>query len=187
MKEILIPRTELHTPRLLLRPFQVNDVADALHYRNDEEFARFLRNIRLPFTLQDAEAFVKQNISEPWERFPTFAIVFESRLIGTVNFNVEMETRVAMLGYAIGREWWGRGITTEAASAAISWAIQAFSLVRIWASTDIRNVRSQKVLKKLGFKREELRVDDHVGRNGEMIDEVVYGLNLAYGKNSTSL
>src|SRR6185295_16075340 len=36
-------------------------------------------------------------------------------LIGTVNFEVDADMRVAMLGYAIGRAWWGRGLAIEAA------------------------------------------------------------------------
>jgi RimJ/RimL family protein N-acetyltransferase len=177
--------TVLHSDRLLLRPFQPGDVEDALSYRDDREFARFLPHIPQPFTRRDAEAFVALNMSEPWERSPTFAVVLDGTLIGTVNFEVEAERRTAMLGYAIARAWWGRGIATEAARAAMAWAIETFGLVRIWASTDARNVRSLRVLEKLGMQREALRVGDHIGRGGETVDEVVYGLNLApMGKSS---
>ncbi|HEV2294846.1 MAG TPA: GNAT family N-acetyltransferase [Tepidisphaeraceae bacterium] len=169
----------LHTDRLVLRPFQHSDVADAQSYRNDREFARFLPHIPQPFTRKDAEAFVALNMSEPWDRSPTFAVVLDGILVGTVNFEVDAKTRAAMLGYAIGRAWWGRGIATDAARAAMAWAIETFGLVRIWASTDARHVRSRRVLEKLGMQREGLRVGDHIGRAGETVDEVVYGLNLA--------
>jgi ribosomal-protein-alanine N-acetyltransferase len=171
--------TVLHTERLLLRPFQDADVEDALSYRDDQEFARFLPHVPQPFTRKDAEAFVTLNMSEPWDRSPTFAVVLDGTLIGTVNFEVDADTRAAMLGYAIGRTWCGRGIATEAARAAMAWAIETFGLVRIWASTDTRHVRSRRVLEKLGMQREALRVGDHMGRAGEIVDEVVYGMNLA--------
>jgi [ribosomal protein S5]-alanine N-acetyltransferase len=96
-------QTQLHTERLLLRPFHVGDVADALAYRNDTEFAQFLPHIPQPFTRENAETFVALNMSEPWERSPTFAVVLDGRLIGTVNFEVNREKAEAMLGYAIGR------------------------------------------------------------------------------------
>jgi ribosomal-protein-alanine N-acetyltransferase len=83
-----------------------------------------------------------------------------------------------MLGYAIGRAWWDQGIATEAARAAVEWATTAFDLVRIWASTDVRHVRSQRVMEKLGMRREAIREKDGVGRNGELVDGVVYTLNL---------
>ena len=175
----------LRTERLTLRPFPDSDVEDALSYRDDPEFARFLPHIPQPFTRRDAEAFVALNMSEPWERSPTFAVVLEGTLIGTVNLEVDADTRAAMLGYAIGRAWWGRGLATEAARAAIAWAVDTFSLVRIWASTDARHVRSRRVLEKLGMQSEALRVGDHRGRAGELVDEVVYGLNLAPIDNSS--
>src|SRR5882757_1767936 len=173
-------RIELHTERLVLRPFQTGDVADALAYRDDEEFARFLSHIPQPFTRQDAEAFVRVNMSEPWDKSPTFAVVLDGKVIGTVNLEVNPETLTAMLGYAIGRAWWGQGIATEAAAAAMAWAIEAFGLARIWASTDVRHLKSRRVLEKLGMKRESLQAAHHVGRNGELIDEVVYGLDLTH-------
>jgi RimJ/RimL family protein N-acetyltransferase len=179
LKDMNIQRgTELHTKRLLLRPFQAGDVEDVLAYRNDAEYVRFLPRSPFPFMRSDAEAWVKLNMSEPWERFPTFAVVLDGKLIGTVNFTVDAEKRTAMLGYAIGRAWWGRGIATESARAVMAWGIEEFGLARIWASTDARNVRSQRVLEKLGMQREALRVKDHVGRDGELVDEVVYGLNI---------
>jgi ribosomal-protein-alanine N-acetyltransferase len=171
-------QTQLHTERLLLRPFHVGDVADAFAYRNDTEFARFLPHIPQPFTRENAEAFVALNMSEPWERSPTFAVVLDGRVIGTVNFEVNGEKGEAMLGYAIGRAWWGRGIATEAAQAAMAWAIQTFDLVRIWASTDPGNSRSMRVMQKLGMTRDPPETGDRLGREGVPGDGVVYSLSI---------
>lgn len=171
-------RTALHTERLLLRPFQPGDVADALSYRDDAEFARFLPHIPQPFTPRDAESFVARNMSEPWDTSPTFAVVLEGRVMGTVNLEVDVRTRTAMLGYAIGRAFWGRGIAVEAARAVSTWGIEALGLVRVWASTDARNVRSQRVLQKLGMRCEVIRARHHLDREGAWVDEVVYGLDV---------
>jgi [ribosomal protein S5]-alanine N-acetyltransferase len=174
----VVERASFQTARLLLRPFQADDVADALAYRNDPEFARFLPHIPRPFTRRDAEAFVALNMSEPWERSPRFAVVFQKKVVGTVSFEVHAASRVAMIGYAIGRHWWGQGIAVEAAQAAMAWAIATFGLHRVWASTDTRHARSRRVLEKLGMQRETIRVSDQVGRDGTRVDEVVYGLTI---------
>ncbi len=170
---------ELRTERLLLRAFRAGDAADALAYRDDLEFARFLPHIPQPFTSEDAEAFAALNMAEPWERSPTFAVVLSGKVIGTVNLVVDGDARAAMLGYAIGRAWWGQGIATEAARAVMAWALETFELTRLWASTDARHARSRRVLEKLGMKRETLRRGDHQGRDGELVDEVVYGITVA--------
>jgi [ribosomal protein S5]-alanine N-acetyltransferase len=56
--------TQITTERLVLRPFQADDVEDALAYRDDVEFARFLPHIPQPFTRRDAEAMVTTNMTE---------------------------------------------------------------------------------------------------------------------------
>jgi ribosomal-protein-alanine N-acetyltransferase len=116
-------------------------------------------------------------MTEPWTRSPTFAVVVDGKLIGTVSFEVDATARTAMVGYAIARAWWGRGIAVEAARTAIAWAVEEFGLMRIWAATDTRNARSIRVLEKLGMVREAFRTA-HIGRDGGPIHEVVYVLNL---------
>lgn len=142
---------ELSTTRLLLRSFRVTDVEDAYAYRDDPEFARFLPHIPQPFTREHADAFVTLNMTEPWETMPTFAVVLEGRLIGTVNLEVDPANHTAMLGYAIARAHWGKGIAVEAAVAAIAWAFAEHDLAEIWASTEAAHLRSRRVMEKLGM------------------------------------
>lgn len=139
----------IKTARLVLRRFRETDVDDALAYRDDPELARFLPHIPQPYTRAHAIAFVEVNMTEPWEVFPTFAIELAGRLIGTVNFHIQ--GRVAMIGYAIARAQWGRGLATEAARAAIEWLLATHELDELWASTHRDNVRSRRVLEKLGL------------------------------------
>ena len=174
----MIAPIELRTERLRLRPFRAGDVDDTLAYRDDREFARFLPHIPQPFTREDAEKHVALNLSEPWDQSPTFAVVLHNTVIGTVNLELDADKRSAMLGYAIGRVWWRQGFATEAARAVMTWGIEVFGLQRIWASTDARNVRSLRVLQKLGLRRDSIRVGDRLGRSGEPIDEVVHVLDL---------
>lgn len=141
----------LRTTHLLLRRFQASDVDDARAYRDDLEFARFLPHIPQPFTRQDAEELVARNMTEPWDTLPTFAVVVDDHVIGTVNLEIDPTNRTAMLGYAIARAHWGRGLATEAATAVIRWAFAVHDLVAIWASTDAANTRSRRVLEKLGM------------------------------------
>jgi ribosomal-protein-alanine N-acetyltransferase len=144
---------ELRTARLTLRPFRADDVDDSLAYRDDPEFARFLPEIPQPFTRRDAEAFVAVNMTDPWDTMPTFAVVLDGRVIGTVNVELDLAARSAMLGYAIGRAYWGRGLTTEAAAAVLRWlvATHGATVDELWASVDAANVRSRRVLDKLGL------------------------------------
>lgn len=161
---------------------EAGDVADALAYRDDAACARFLPHE--PFTRRDAEAFVALNIAE--HRSPTFAVVLGGGVIGTVNLDVDPAAGSAMIGYAIGRPWWGRGIAAEAARAVMAWDTGAFGLTRLWASTDVRHLRSRRVLEKLGMRPEAILPAHHFGRDGEPVDEVVYAIDLAATTNAGS-
>jgi RimJ/RimL family protein N-acetyltransferase len=150
---------ELRTKRLLLRSFRETDVDDALAYRNDPEFARFLRHIPQPFTRAHADDFVRVNMTEPWETYPTFAVVHGGHVIGTVNLSINRSKRNAMLGYAIARSHWGQGLTVEGATAVLAWGFIEHALDHVWASTDIPHVQSRRVMEKLGmtFERSDER------------------------------
>jgi ribosomal-protein-alanine N-acetyltransferase len=153
----------LRTERLWLRRFEPGDVDDALAYRDDPEFARYLPHVPRPFTRADAEAFVRRNLEEPWPELPTFAVVLDGRVIGTVSLEIDARRGSAMLGYAIARAHWGRGIATEAARAVLAWAWVEHALVEVWAQADPANRRSRRVLEKLG-----LRPDDAPADGGEI-------------------
>jgi RimJ/RimL family protein N-acetyltransferase len=62
----------------------------------------------------------------------------------------------AELGYVLARDWWGRGFMTEAARAAVEWALGQPGIVRVWAVTDVDNHGSARVLEKIGMQREGL-------------------------------
>ena len=81
--------------------------------------------------------------------------MLDGHVIGTVNLEIDAASRTAMIGYAIARACWGKGIATEAARAVLDWAIAEHQLLEVWASTEVTNVRSQRVMEKLGMRRDE--------------------------------
>lgn len=171
----MVASIDITTDRLLLRRFRATDVDDVLAYRDDDEFRRYLPRVPAPFTRRDAEEYIATTMNEPWDLHPTFAVVRGQKVIGTVSFDVQPWERIAMLWFAIGREHWGQGIAGEAASAAIAWAFDASRLAKIWASTDARNERSQRLLEKLGMRLEGRLRAHHLARDGRT-DELQFGL-----------
>jgi len=161
-----VPNCDLHTDRLLLRRFRPDDVDDALAYRDDPELARYLPHIPQPFTRADAEAFVARNIDEPWDLLPTFAVVLENTVIGTVNLDIDPTHRTANLGFALARAHWGKGLATEAARAVVAWAFSSLDLAQLTAAADARNLRSRRVLTKLGMQLETILVSHERARDG---------------------
>ena len=171
----MIDPIELRTNRLLLRQFRSSDVDDVLVYRDDAEFSRYLPHIPQPFTRRDAEEFVARNIADPWDEVPTFAVVLRDTVIGTVNLDVDRTHCIAMLGFAISRAHWGKGLCSEPVRAAVAWGFEEFNLAKIWATTDARNARSQRLMEKLGMQLEG-RLRSHERARDGRTDKLCYGL-----------
>ncbi len=166
---------ELRTQRLLLRPFKPEDVGDVLAYAADPEYGRYLLNIDHPYTRADAEQFVAGTPPSPTETKAAFAVVLQGRVIGGVNLTVDPEHRVAELGYAIAREHWGKALAHEAASALVDWGFRNYDIAKVFAMANVENLRSYRVMEKLGMQREAL-LRQHRHFRGRQVDEVVYGI-----------
>ncbi len=82
----------------------------------------------------------------------------ESQIIGRVNYTqiARGPFQSCLLGYAIDAAHEGRGLMREALEATIVHAFDALRLHRIQASHMPANVRSGRLLRKLGFRREGL-------------------------------
>lgn len=167
----------LKTSRLVLRPFTVADAGAVLACANDAEWVRYLVNIPHPFTKKDAEAFVER-FSDPiaWDDLPMFAVTLEDKVIGEVYLNaLDRANERAELGYSLGRKYWGKGFATEAISAVVDWAFRTYNLHKLYATCDPRNLRSMRVLDKLGMLREGL-LTHHLRWHDEYRDVAYYGL-----------
>jgi ribosomal-protein-alanine N-acetyltransferase len=71
------------------------------------------------------------------------------RLIGT--FEARFEAHRMDVGYVLARMHWGRGLMTEALTAAVAWAHAAPGIHRVWAVCDIGNRASARVMEKSGL------------------------------------
>jgi RimJ/RimL family protein N-acetyltransferase len=96
-------------------------------------------------------------------------------VIGTVNLEIDPARRMAMIGFAIGQKYQGKGIGAEAARAVVAWAFQELDLVKLWATADARNARSRRLLEKLGMKCEGILHGEELARDGRA-DRSCYGI-----------
>jgi len=67
------------------------------------------------------------------------------------------------VGWRLAREQWGHGFATEAGNAAIAYAFQSLRLAEIVSMTATTNVRSQRVMERLGMTRDPADDFDHPG------------------------
>ena len=167
------------TRRLLIRDFRAEDADDVHLYAADPEVARYMP--WGPNTPEETAAFVGRALNEQatWPRLDHgFAIVLREteRVIGSIGFHLrDLESRTVELGYCLRREDWGRGLTSEAAAGMLAAAFGKLALHRVFATCDIRNTGSYRVMEAIGMRREaEFRQDRVV--KGALRDTYLYAI-----------
>jgi ribosomal-protein-alanine N-acetyltransferase len=163
------------TTRLLMRPFEADDVPAVFEYASDPEYIRYQSGPDV-LTREIAETFVADLMSRDRLQRPAWAITIDDRVVGIANLMFEGNHRVAVLGYGLRRNLWGRGFAREAVRAVLEAAFRDCEpLRRVRAHTDARNLASTRLLSSIGFRHEGTLRRNQLSR-GEEIDEAICGL-----------
>jgi RimJ/RimL family protein N-acetyltransferase len=146
---------QIETERLLLRKPRPDDAHAIFEgWAQDQEVTRYL-TWRPHQRVEETQEFV-QSCLTAWEqetRFPYVITLKESgKVIGMIDPRIE-GSKVG-IGYGSGRAHWGKGYVPEATGAIIEWTFQQPSIYRVYATTDVDNIASRRVLEKVGMQCE---------------------------------
>jgi RimJ/RimL family protein N-acetyltransferase len=100
----------------------------------------------------------------------------DNYLIGGMRITfLDCTNRTADFGYTFNRRYWNNGYATEGTRALLHLAFSNLKLHRVWATCDVRNHASYRVMEKLGMRREALFKRD-VLQKGEWRDSYLYAV-----------
>ena len=168
----------METARLRLRRFTPADASALAAYRSDPEVSRY-QSWESPVPLAEAERLAARfSAGDP--RGPGwFQYAVERRdvpgLIGDVGVWRSEDGRQAELGFTFAPRFQGHGYATEAVARTVEFLLAEEELHRVSAGCDARNVRSAKLLERVGFRREGHLVQS-MWLKGEWTDDVLFGL-----------
>lgn len=140
----------LATARLRLRSYAPTDADGMVAYLGDFEVSRWLALVPHPYGPDHAEAFLTRKLGE--RRDPDhwgLAIEVDGAFAGGIGLTGGGNTR--MLGYWLGRPFWGRGLMTEAVGAVIDHAFEVLQIPRIGSGVFEGNEASLAIQKRFGF------------------------------------
>lgn len=171
----LLPAT---TNRLLLRPLETADLEAFAAYRNKPEVARY--QSWSSFTAADAESFVSDPQTQPFGTdgtwFQTVAIRrADNVLVGDVAVHFLDESRQVEIGVTFDSAYQKQGYAFEAVSRIVDLLFTGMNKHRIVAITDTENGDAQRLLEKIGFRR-EAHWRQNIFFKGAWSDEFGYGL-----------
>ena len=141
----------LETQRLLLRKFTEADLGALYEIHRDVEVNRFLPWFPLK-SLDDARDFYEARYARGY-RLPCayrYAICPKAENIPIGCIHVASDDSHG-LGYGLRREFWHRGIATEAGRAVIE-QVRRDGIPYLTATHDVRNPRSGRVMQRLGMR-----------------------------------
>ena len=102
----------------------------------------------------------------------------EGQPIGTLGFYKWAPSAAyqAEMGYDLAKEYWGRGIMTEAMRAVVDFGFERMMLNRIEVFVMPRNERSIRLMERLGFEREGLLRQRYFDEFGNFADDILFAM-----------
>ena len=175
----------IETRRLILRKFAAED-AEAMfrNWANDPEVTKYLT--WPPHGNVDITKMLLENWVADYQKEDHYqwAIVLKENgpePIGSMMALCNNDIASAHVGYCIGKNWWHKGIMTEALQAVTDFLFDSVGVNRAEARHDPNNPNSGKVMEKCGMRYEgTLRQAD---RNNQGICDCCYYAILAQDRN----
>jgi [ribosomal protein S5]-alanine N-acetyltransferase len=147
----------LETSRLILRPFQDEDIGRLAELMANGDFMRFSLG---PYTREQTQTVLQKFLSWNQAGLPSqFAVIFRSNneLIGYCGFlhwHLDGADEIE-IGYRLDPEYWNRGLASEAAQAVRDHAFRDLNLSRVISLIHPDNIASRRVAEKNGMKIEK--------------------------------
>jgi RimJ/RimL family protein N-acetyltransferase len=165
---------ELVLASSVVRSWTWQDRDSIVHHANNRNVWINLRDrFPHPYTSKDARNWLDMVIGSKPET--NFAIAVNDNAVGGIGFSIQPDVgyRSAEIGYWLGQEFWGRGISTEALIAVSDYAFANHDLCRLFAHVFEWNSASARVLEKAGY-RFEGRLRKSVTKDKQTIDQLMY-------------
>ncbi len=172
---------EIRTKRLILRQPTMKDVRWYYEYFSRPEIVwgggepgpRDMKAARRQFSEYLVDIYRKRR-GFRW----IITLKGEGRPIGTLGYYKWSPAAgyQAEMGYDLAKEYWGRGIMSEAMNAVIDFGFEKMGLNRIEVFIMPRNKRSIRMIKHLGFRREGLLRQRYFDEFGNFADDILFAM-----------
>jgi [ribosomal protein S5]-alanine N-acetyltransferase len=154
------PIPTLTTQRLILRPFSEADAPPLLHLLTSGEVLRYFPNPASPDRAR-VDRIIAHHLNQWAERgLGWWALERRDQpgLIGCAGLEFLPETGETEVAYLLGQAYWGQGLATETAQAALHFGFETLGLETIIGLVHPQNLASSHVLEKLGMTLVERKV-----------------------------
>jgi RimJ/RimL family protein N-acetyltransferase len=170
------PDPPLTDGAIALRPWSMQDVPEAVRCCNEEQIRRFITPVPIPYTEDDAIAFIgaaQQRLDQG-----SVTLVIGEGADGALRGSIGLRTiapGIAQTGYWVAPEARGRGLAGTALVLLSRWALATLPLIRLQLFADVDNPASMRVAERAGFESEGT-LRNWYDLRGERRDAVMFSL-----------
>lgn len=160
--------------KCILRQWKNSDIESLAENANNHRIAVNMRDLfPHPYTIEDAKTWIELTNND--ETKSNFAITVNDKAVGGIGLALgeDIEKISAEVGYWLGENYWGKGITSSALNGIVNYGFNDLGLKRIFAKPLEHNMASRKVLEKNGFKLEGI-LNKSVIKEGKIHNQALY-------------
>lgn len=166
----------LYGERIYLRRLTEDDATDNyVRWMNDPEINQYLESRFYTHTIESTKAFIRSVTNDNNYQFGIFAKE-SNKHIGNIKVGgINHYHRYADIGFLIGeKDYWGKGIATEAIALATDFAFNTLKLHKLWGGLYSPNIGSLRAFQKNGYEQEGVKKSQYL-LNGVYYDDILFG------------
>ena len=166
----------IYGERIYLRRLTEDDVSEAyVRWINDPDINQYLESRFYEQTIESTKAFIRSVTNDNNYQFGIF-IKETDQHIGNIKIgSINHFHKYADIGFLIGeKEYWGKGIASEAIKLATDFAFNTLGLHKLWGGAYAPNVSSMKAFLKNEYVEEGVKKSQYLC-NGVYVDDIMFG------------
>ena len=146
---------EIHTERLILRPWREEDAEELYRYAMSPEVGP-IAGWPAHTSVENSRKIIRSVLSAP----ETYAVVLKStnKPVGSIGLMIGEQSNIGLpdeeceVGFWIGVPYWGQGLIPEAVRRLQRYAFEELGMQKMWCGYFDGNTKSRRVQEKCGFK-----------------------------------
>jgi [ribosomal protein S5]-alanine N-acetyltransferase len=154
-KDTTLPAFTLEGERVVLRPVELADAPDMFVFVADPDVVHFLPWYPAS-QLRGVQSFLEQQRGRRRSgESLAFSVIWKEtgKVIGSTDImQLQARDKHVELGYILAKEFWGKGVMTEAAALSRDYIFASLKRPTIVAFADHENIGSRRVLEKIGMR-----------------------------------
>lgn len=168
------------TERLILRRVELSDAEDMFNNYCGSDIVTEYLSWNTHKSLEDTKEYLTNVALPKYEKENTYLWVLVKKdinqVVGCIEASkVDLELKSVMFGWVLGEKFWGQGLMPEAARVIRDYLFDE-GFVRIWAYHNAKNLKSGRVMQKIGMIHEGTLKKYSFDNKGNFIDCELYAI-----------